>query len=617
MNDGRKSQRDVSNGQTAESDAAGIARPTKISTASVLSGGQGGAPSVDPRPPVDASGKQETTHASPTVRDAVNAPAHPPAAALDGRPANVKVISGHASPLVTGGPLCPNPDLVYLESPAQTSPAPEGFTSVRGFAGTIDAPQVEQVMTDSLYVGGRPSPNDVQQGGIGDCYFLATLMSVAARDPGRIQAMMTSDGRGGAEVTFWRRTMTDPSWIKRAVGSKPKPEYSQVTIPVSEQLQYRLQTPLGSGQRIANTSGGFYLKGAQLRTAPQPGASRWWAQLGSGELEVHRRDEFDTALWAPLMEKAFAAFAERYGQYGGSQQESPAAGSGYAAINGGWSQQAMFVFYGAQADMAGANTGDVQQQPTQWAPGSQILAQNPRVVDQLLLLHDRGDQAQPGDKAAPVVTATSMVYALIPRLQAAITAAQADPDWAHLSPAEQTNVMSISVAITMYNAMPNTPPAPKTQARAAVGTACANAITLANAPNLLDRGRSGPIKSLVELVLDLKNIGTDNSPGQRNIYGDHVYSVVAVNFAGSTGAAVPLAMLPPAMRPTLFPQVDTTVSTITLRNPHHANTPDATGSGVGPDGPTQGPQSSGIFRMNLEQFFRNYTSVETGVFPRS
>jgi hypothetical protein len=96
-----------------------------------------------------------------------------------------------------------------------------------------------------------------------------------------------------------------------------------------------------------------------------------------------------------------------------------------------------------------------------------------------------------------------------------------------------------------------------------------------------------------------------------------VYSVTAVNFCTTTGQPVPLETLPSGLRSNFFPLVDTNISNITLRNPHHGNTPDPTGSGNGPDGPTTGVSSTGIFRMSLSNFFMNYTSVESGVFPRS
>ena len=605
---------------SSSSAAATGPTPGKQSQVQQSPGASTAAPTINPRPPVDAAGANTTTHADPTLQDAQNAPAQTPAT-TETRAANVKVIADRGAPLATAPEVCPRPELILEESTEQVSPAPDGYTSVTSFNGTVHGPQLEQVMTDALFVGGAPSPNDVQQGGIGDCYFMATLMSISQRDPGKIRSMMTPDGNGGATVTFWRRQMTDPNWFKRMFGSRPEPVYQQVNIHVSEQLQYWLATPLGSGQRIANGRGGFQLKGAQLRCADRPRSNKWWGAITGTQAEVHRRDEYDAALWAVLMEKAYAAFTERYGHYGGSQNEAPATGSGYDEINGGWSHQTMFLFYGAQADMAGANGGNVQQQATQWAPGSQVLAQNPRVVDQLLLLQGQGEAPAPGATQAPIVTATSMVHLLIPRLLAAIPVAQGDADWANVSAAEQTNIASITAAINTHNALPNDAAGvqngPKAQARAAIGTACSTAITAANAPALLAAARSNNIKQMVELVLDLKNIGTDASPGQRNIYGDHVYSVVGVNFSTTAGAAVPLSATPSMMRPTLFPLVDTTVSNVTLRNPHHGNTPDAMGSGTGPDGPTQGVSSSGIFHMNLEQFFRNFTSVESGVFPKT
>jgi hypothetical protein len=594
-----------------------------------------GGPGVAPLPPVNTTGAATSTFANPTLQDAVNAPKGP-TAGTENRAANVKTVATASAPLSTPVASCPVPDLIYQESPQQTSPPPSGFTTVTGFNGTVNAPQVEQVMTDSLFIDGQPSPNDVQQGGIGDCYFMASLMSVAQQDPGKIRSMMAPAGHGGATVTFWTKSMSDPNWLKRLFGSKPEPVYQQVSITVNEQLAYNLATPLGSGlrqqQNAGNASTGFLTTGARLRAADHAKNNKWWSAIASNQLEVHRRDEYDTALWTVLLEKAFAAFTERYGQYGGSQaNDKPAAGSsGMTAINGGWSHNLMFIFYGQQADMNGANQGNEQQQPTTWAPGSQVLAANPRVVDQLLLLQGR----PANDTNAPIVTATSMVYLLIPRLQAAITAAQADPDWANITPAEQVNITTISTAIATYNALPNDaqgapPTAPKATARRGIGTACSTTITVANAPSLLLPARSNTVKQMVELILDLKNIGTDNSPGQRNIFGDHVYSVVGVNFCTTQGTQVPLQGVPSAMRAQFFPLVDTGVSAITLRNPHHGNLPNATnaqdanGQGTGPEGPTDYPwagaqnQSSGIFHMPLSSFFMNFTSVESGVFPKT
>jgi hypothetical protein len=54
-----------------------------------------------------------------------------------------------------------------------------------------------------LYVGG-PSPQDVLQGRINDCYFLAALAAVARNDPQAIRDMFTDNGDGTYAIRFFR-----------------------------------------------------------------------------------------------------------------------------------------------------------------------------------------------------------------------------------------------------------------------------------------------------------------------------------------------------------------------------------------------------------------------------
>jgi hypothetical protein len=83
---------------------------------------------------------------------------------------------------------------------------------------------------------------------------------------------------------------------------------------------------------------------------------------------------------------------------------------------------------------------------------------------------------------------------------------------------------------------------------------------------------------------------------------------------------VPLSAVPPQFRPLLYPLVDGDVSTVQLRNPHHGNEPDRRDDNTPTrpgDGPPSDSSSDGTFTMTLNEFFRNFTSVESGVFPRS
>jgi outer membrane protein OmpA-like peptidoglycan-associated protein len=137
---------------------------------------------------------------------------------------------------------------------------------------------------------------------------------------------------------------------------------------------------------------------------------------------------------------------------------------------------------------------------------------------------------------------------------------------------------------------------------------------------LLEPNASQPIRDLSDLLLDLRNEGTDNSTGQRHIYTDHAYSVVGVSFTMANEVKVPLGAVPAEVRHCLYPLVDADVSTVTLRNPHHKNEPDPYDNGTAArdgDGPPAGASSDGTFRVSLRQFLLSFSSVTSGVLPKS
>jgi len=673
--------------------------------------------------------KPVTQHKDPTMGDSANH-AKPQAAGQEARAAGVKIVAGEKNHLHFNMPVCPVPEAVYQEGPSGTA----GFQDVTGFNGTINQPIVEEDASKSLYIGGQPSPNDVQQGGIGDCYFESALMSLAQRDPGKIKTMMQPDGKGGATVTLWRRQSHDKSLWEHITGG-PEFDYIPVDVHVSSELCFWQ----GGG-----------IRGNQLLSAQQPKTQDWWAAVNAGKLEVHRKDEFEVARWAPLMEKAFARFAQTHGQYGGARGGKAAnpTGSGYDVIEGGLPMHVLSFIYGAEAD---SKTADVKHGTMNWQPaqsqGVGLLTANSTVIDQLILLAGRGESASDADPNAPNLTAVAFEGDMINRLGPAVTAAIADPDFSKLDPERQAAIVNVQTAWNTWNALPPdnpkaTPPiTAKATAQTAIGTACGNAVfdgainhgaldavakanpktvtfdnekndvpaaddpkligfgtalatnkspamkvevighsstsgsdafnldlsqkradevaakiksggvvdpphtvtatgigekdagpgpewrrvdiavSAVNATNQLhDPARSPAIKGATDLMLDLRNMGTDHSPGQRNIYGNHAYSVSGVSFVSTTGVAVPLQSVPAAARASLYPLVDTAVSNVRLRNPHHGNEPDRRGNNKAErpeDGAPSGVSADGLFTMSLEQFFRNFSGVESGVFRKS
>ncbi|HNC96244.1 MAG TPA: DUF4157 domain-containing protein, partial [Myxococcota bacterium] len=557
-----------------------------------------------------------TTHAMPTLADTVETRATPAAPAQSNDAQNVSIVSGINNKLDVGVDACPFPGLIYGVGPAE-SPAPHPYTPVNGIVGSVTAPIVDQQPDPALYIGGRPSADDVHQMSIGDCYFLSTLMSLATRDPGQITSMMTPDGKGGATVRLYR-VVVESSWL----GLCKTRKFVPVDVKVDGKLDFWGPT------RVSNGHGGFQLRGAQLHAATHPCKAEWYSKFEGDKLEVHRDERWEVARWAPLLEKAFALYAETYTQYGDSTGTNEKSGntigailngtSGYEIISSGVPYYVLPVIYGASADHRADNVGEVGRSNISWTPGSQNLAENWQALDRLVLLQGQGTRA--GGLVSHIITANSFVDPLISRLQAAIIAAAGDPDWNNLSLAERQNLIAVLMSTISFQWTPANPEPAKKTARAAVGTACSTAVNPANAPNLLATTRSPALVAMLDLLLDLKNIGTDNSPGQRNIYGDHSYSVVAVNLITTTGIVPDYAGMSAIMRRASYGLLDPNNSIITLRNPHHNNEPDANGQGLprrAGDGPTTTSATAtadGTFTMTLAQFLRNINAVDSGSF---
>jgi len=690
----------------------------------------------NPAERTDPTGAVLTRHRSIGVGDAANAPTVT-AAGSEARATNVRPKVTETAPLHFNGAACPLDSAIYEEDTTAASPPPAGFSAVTGFSGTTAAPMVTQQADPAIYIAGHPTMEDVQQGGIGDCYFMAALISIVGRDPGKITGMTAADGRGGATVTFWRTQAHTATLRERVFGGAPRRDWIQVAVTVTDDLAVNI-----TDNRV---------HGAQVRCAPQPKSQDYWAAVVPPNLEIHRKDTFELARWAPLMEKAYARFSQTHGQYGGADARGQSGGSGYNDINSGFGLEVFYPFYGPAMDDPANRPGFAVTAYTPGAPGNSIVAANATVMEHLILLQGRGSEAASGDTNAPVITALTSVDAMIGRLGAAIPIAQADADYVNVDAARQATVTTVATNIAAWQALlpvPAAGPTPaQTTAKQAIGTACGTAITPgidesanqqkalrdyfrawaspiqfghdddvvpadkvnamhslggnlrivktppvqveihgysstegdaaynqdlsqrrvdhveteittggAIAPHttskvahgevgagqtgdpawrkvdftittnehhtnsLLDPARSQNIRDMAGLMLDLRNIGTDNSPGQRNVYGDHAYAVIAVNIVTTTGVMVPLSSVPASSRASLYPLVDPDVSTVTLRNPHHGNEPDRTDSNRparAGDGDPSGAGSDGVFNVTLRDFFRDFNSINSGVFPRS
>ena len=80
-----------------------------------------------------------------------------------------------------------------------------------------------------LFVDG-PEYNDIRQGAVGDCYFLASLASLADTDPGTIEQMVAPMGDGTYAVRYYRNGQ--PVYVRvdaELPGSSFSPRYAKLT----------------------------------------------------------------------------------------------------------------------------------------------------------------------------------------------------------------------------------------------------------------------------------------------------------------------------------------------------------------------------------------------------
>jgi hypothetical protein len=159
------------------------------------------------------------------------------------------------------------------------------------------------VVQGSLFGPNGPSPDDVAQGAVGDCYFMSSLAEAALKTPQVIQNMFIDDGNGIYTVRFFQYDAASGSWT---------PDYVTVNseLPVNNQGQFVYANADFGGQATDSTSS-------------------------------------SNVLWVALAEKAYAQLAEEgwsraIGTPDGSGTSSnpPGHANAYSTLNDGMNQVA-------------------------------------------------------------------------------------------------------------------------------------------------------------------------------------------------------------------------------------------------------------------------------------
>lgn len=173
-----------------------------------------------------------------------------------------------------------------------TIPDPQLAKRDQGFSHQGERKATFATVENSQLVINGASAEDVKQGGLGTCYLLATLGSIASSRPGMLEQMIKDNGNGTVTVTFYAEQL-DSAERKRV------PVTVDLDLPVATKAS---GLPVQPGQLI-------YTRAAK--------------DEGSGKSEI----------WAPMMEKAYAAFKK----------------GGFQGVSGGQASEVMKELLGNEA----------------------------------------------------------------------------------------------------------------------------------------------------------------------------------------------------------------------------------------------------------------------------
>ena len=496
------------------------------------------------------------------VQDAFNAP-ELSQGVLNERAMSVRLLHGPSNPLETVSP--PSESDLYEELQTDGTCVDDPTVQYVEYAGDVATPTESGVRDEStIYIDGSPSVEDIKQGSIGDCWFLASLINVTATDSGHIQQMVTSSG-GSVTINLFRYDASASTWV-----------------PVS------FTTDMTLAQWKDPESGDLYgLHGSGVRVGDPPVTSHWHADVVDDALMINAEHTFEMAMWAPLLEKGLALYTESYGQYGGyAQADNPVrSGSGYEDMDGGIADLSYPIMYGPDViDSDGSETfGETDMT---YSPGADLIASNLDALANLLRVEGVGLEEGETFMMTTGISPDTSVERLAEHTRYVV--AQRDID---RYPSFKAALQSLIRRVETWESATGEA---KEVAQHRVASYAGRLANPGSWPILHNEAYGKDYKDLNELLNVVMNLGDDESEGQRFIYAWHSYAVEAATFANREGA--PLALTHENLDAQQT-NIDPLGSSVSLRNPHGTNSPNEHGTGV------EG-EDDGAFTISLDQYLR-------------
>ncbi len=220
-----------------------------------------------------------------------------------------------------------------LSELAQQDPSGNLVTRVEG---DLQNPNIlHKIIPNNLFIDKKPHLEDVHQGNIGDCYFLAALLQVIKRDPQTIINMMKVNG-STVTTTFYHRKTVKRGFL--GIGKKREWVAQDITV--------------NFGALAVNKSAesdSYMPYGSLFRIAYEPKTSVWSANINNiNTMSIRRENMYEAAMWLKCIEQAYMLFARDYGKYG--KGKADASKNLMDGISGGHPDECMHMFFGNQIE---------------------------------------------------------------------------------------------------------------------------------------------------------------------------------------------------------------------------------------------------------------------------
>lgn len=465
---------------------------------------------------------------------------------------------------------------LYTEIETESDTCPSNGDVVEMIMGNEADPILSNGLVDEpLYIGGAPRPEDIAQGGMGDCYFLAPLHQIVSQDPSAITDNLSVSGNS-VSFTF------------QVVDSPEGDVYREEKVTTSADLLF-----------AQDSNGKDDLVGAEVFADPEISESAWWVAYDQSlrSLDIHREDRHEAAAWVAYLEKLYALFAQKHGKYGDlaapeSDLQSLMNDDGTAKnmtemIDGGFENRVYQMFYGADVTRKGEELFAGRQNQ-----GS-IVESNKKTITHLLLL-SKGEKS----KEKLMLTVWASIEDHIQKFDVQVKQCVQSPEIPSDSPVLLL-LFDVLTDISLWKM--ETDEGKKEQLVEQIAKLAESLIDSEVWMILDESADKSQWQILLELAGNVQYAGTDTSDDERNVYSGHAYSVMGAVFRDVSGVEIQ-----PDVKnlDTDLHKISLLDSRVQIRNPHRTNEPD-----LEANGPSDGVDD-GVFEFSLDQFFRNFTATD-------